>query len=44
VLDVLGGGGAPPRAVFTSALRVTAYCESRFVKDAVKELHRLLIG
>jgi aspartate kinase len=44
VLDVLGGGGAPPRAVFTSALRVTAYCESRFVKDAVKELHRRLIG
>jgi aspartate kinase len=44
VLDVLGAAGAPPRAVFTSALRVTAYCESRLVKDAVKELHRQLIG
>jgi aspartate kinase len=50
VLDVLGAAraagaaGAAPRALFTSALRVSAYCESRLVKDAVKELHRLLIG
>jgi aspartate kinase len=44
VLEVLGAAGTPPRAVFTSALRVTAYCEARAVRDAVKELHRRLIG
>ncbi|HYG68918.1 MAG TPA: aspartate kinase [Anaeromyxobacteraceae bacterium] len=44
VLEVLGAAGAPPHAVFTSALRVTAYCDARVVKDAVKELHRRLIA
>jgi aspartate kinase len=44
VLEVLGAAGTPPHAVFTSALRVTAYCEASAVRDAVKELHRRLIG
>ncbi len=36
--------GAPPRAIFTSALRVTAYCDARALADAARALHRKLIG
>ena len=36
--------GAPARALFTSALRVTAYCDAGAVKDATREIHRRLIG
>jgi aspartate kinase len=44
VTSVLARLGAPPRAVFTSALRVTAYCEAKVLKEAVRELHRGLVG
>jgi aspartate kinase len=43
VTDVLASLGAPPRALFTSPLRVTAYCAAAALKDAVRELHRRLI-
>jgi aspartate kinase len=36
--------GAPPRAIFTSALRVTACCDARVLKDAAKALHAALVG
>jgi aspartate kinase len=36
--------GAPPRAIFTSALRVTACCDARILKDAAKALHAALVG
>ncbi len=36
--------GARPRAVFTSALRVTVYCDAAVLKDAAREIHRKLIG
>jgi aspartate kinase len=36
--------GAPPRAVFTSALRVTAYCDARVLPDAVRLLHARLVA
>jgi aspartate kinase len=36
--------GAPARALFTSALRVTAYCDAAAVKDAAREIHRRLVG
>ncbi|MFT3914596.1 MAG: aspartate kinase [Anaeromyxobacteraceae bacterium] len=42
VTAVLEGLGAPPRAVFTSALRVTAYAKAAAVADAARELHRRL--
>lgn len=41
VLDRLG---VPPKAIFTSALRVTAYCDARVLADAVRELHRRLVS
>ncbi len=44
VLAALDGLGAPPRALFTSALRVTAYCDARALADAAREIHRRLIG
>jgi aspartate kinase len=44
VTGVLERLGAPPRALFTSALRVTAYCEAKVLKDAVRELHGRLVG
>jgi aspartate kinase len=44
VTAALEGLGAPPRALFTSALRVTAYCDARAVKDATREIHRRLVG
>jgi aspartate kinase len=40
----LEGLGAPPRAIFTSALRVTACCDARALKDAAKALHAKLVG
>jgi aspartate kinase len=36
--------GAPPRAIFTSALRVTACCDAKVLKDAAKALHATLVG
>ena len=36
--------GAPPRAIFTSALRVTAYCDARVLADAARALHARLVG
>ncbi len=44
VMAALEQLGAPPRAIFTSALRVTACCDARALKDAAKEIHRRLIG
>ncbi len=44
VSKVLETLGAPPRAIFTTALRVTAYCDAGVLKDAVRELHRRLVG
>jgi aspartate kinase len=45
VAAVLAALGAPPRAVFTSALRVTAYCDARVLGEAVRALHeRLVMG
>ena len=43
-LIVLAGLGAPARALFTSALRVTAYCDVRALPDAARELHQRLLG
>ncbi len=36
--------GAPPRALFTSALRVTAYCDAGALPEAARALHRKLLG
>lgn len=44
VIAAFEGLGAPPRAVFTSALRVTAYGEARVLKDAARVLHARLVG
>jgi aspartate kinase len=44
VVAALEGLGAPPRALFTSALRVTAYCDARVLPDAARALHRRLLG
>jgi aspartate kinase len=44
VTAVLEGLGAPPRAVFTSALRVTACAASAALAGAAREIHRRLIG
>jgi aspartate kinase len=44
VTAALEGLGAPARAIFTSALRVTAYCDARVLKDATREIHRRLLG
>jgi len=41
---VLEALGAPPRALFTSALRVTAYGEARVLPEAVRRLHASLLG
>ena len=35
--------GAPPRAIFTSSLRVTACCDARVLKDAAREIHARVI-
>ncbi|BDG02464.1 aspartate kinase [Anaeromyxobacter oryzae] len=44
VTGSLAALGARPRAVFTSALRVTVYCDAAVLKDAAREIHRRLIG
>jgi aspartate kinase len=44
VTDVLASLDAPPRALFTSALRVTAYCAARALPEAARALHHRLIG
>jgi aspartate kinase len=44
VTAALEAMGTPPRALFTSALRVTAYCDGRAVKEAAREIHRRLVG
>jgi aspartate kinase len=44
VTAALEAVGTPPRALFTSALRVTAYCDGRAVKEAAREIHRRLVG
>jgi aspartate kinase len=44
VAAVLAELRAPPRAVFTSALRVTAYCDARVLGEAVRGLHERLVG
>ena len=44
VLEVAAELGAPPRAVFTSALRVTAYCDATVLPEAVRRLHARLLG
>jgi len=36
--------GAPPRALFTSALRVTALCPARVLAEAARNVHARLIG
>lgn len=41
---VLAELGAPPRALFSSALRVTAYCDARVLKDAARAIHQALLG
>jgi aspartate kinase len=42
VRAVLEELGAPPRAIFTSALRVTAYAPAAVLAPAARELHRRL--
>ena len=44
VTAALDGLGAPPRALFTSALRVTAYTRTTSLADAAREVHRRLVG
>ena len=44
VTAALAAAGAPPRAVFTSGLRVTAYCDAAVLKDVARALHAALIG
>jgi aspartate kinase len=44
VTRALAAAGAPPRALFTSGLRVTAYCAEGALKDAARALHAALIG
>jgi aspartate kinase len=44
VTAALAGLEAPPRAIFTSALRVTALCETRVLADAARALHARLVG
>jgi len=40
----LEGLGAPPRAIFTSALRVTACCDAKALADCARAVHRKLVG
>ena len=44
VLAALEELGAPPRALFTSALRVTACCDAQALPKAARALHRKLLG
>ena len=44
VVGVLEQLGAPPRALFTSTLRVTACCDARVLPEAARTLHARLLG
>jgi aspartate kinase len=44
VVAVLAALGAPPRAIFTSGLRVTTYCDARVLKDAARGVHERVVG
>jgi aspartate kinase len=44
VMGTLAALGASPRALFTTPLRVTAYCEATVVPAAVRALHARLVG
>jgi len=44
VTAALAALGAPPRALFTSALRVTACCDARALSEAARDLHARLLG
>jgi aspartate kinase len=44
VVAVLEGLGAPPRALFTSALRVTAFCDAGVLAEAARRVHARLVG
>ena len=44
VTGALAAAGAVPRAIFTSGLRVTAYCHAGALKDVARALHGALIG
>jgi aspartate kinase len=44
VEEVLRGLGAPPLALFTSALRVTACCPAGLLPEAARRLHARLVG
>jgi aspartate kinase len=44
VTDVLASLDARPRALFTSALRVTAFCPARVLPEAARALHARLVG
>jgi aspartate kinase len=43
VLRVTRALGAGPRALFASALRVTAYCDAAALPEAVRRLHQVLV-
>ena len=43
VISVLTSLGAPPRAIYSSALRVTALCDSRALEEAARRLHHELV-
>jgi aspartate kinase len=44
VTAALAALGAPPRALFTSALRVTACCDAAVLVEAARALHARLVG
>jgi aspartate kinase len=44
VTRALSAAGAAPRALFTSGLRVTAYCAEGALKETARALHVALIG
>jgi len=44
VMAALEALGERPIALFSSALRVTAYCDARVLPDAVRRLHETLVG
>lgn len=44
VTEALAALGAPTRAIFTSALRVTACCDARVLPEAARAVHGRLLG
>jgi aspartate kinase len=44
VTEALAALGAPPRALFTSPLRVTAYCAAAALPEAARAAHARLVG